>query len=125
MLQLSPSPLKVDAPKKPHHGGDLLPLMKQCHLDPTTDLRPFCCNELLSDVVIDVSGTPFFAHRIVLAAASPRYKHDIGMVVKKFMCCRSALHQFKAFKPTISSRLSNSSFRFSMFYQRSSSSEAV
>ncbi|GAX74203.1 hypothetical protein CEUSTIGMA_g1652.t1 [Chlamydomonas eustigma] len=89
MLQLTPSPLKVDAPKKVPNGGTLLPIMKLCQLDLTTDLRPFCCNELMSDVIINVSGTTFYAHRVVLAAASPRFRsafqssiHTIDSLVK-------------------------------------------
>lgn len=54
----------------------------------------FCCNDSMSDVVLQSRGIRFPAHKIILAAASPRFhamfdsleKDTSGQVVKKNPC---------------------------------------
>ncbi|KAG1656727.1 hypothetical protein FOA52_011603 [Chlamydomonas sp. UWO 241] len=72
-LQLEASPVKsAGAPRKAPLNN--LPLVQRLRLDPCADLRPYCKNALMSDVTLLVDSHSYPAHRVVLAASSPRFR---------------------------------------------------
>jgi len=71
-LQLVPSPVKPEG--APQKKAANLPLVQQLRVEAAADLRPFCMSKIMSDVTLVVGPANFFAHAVVLSAASQTFR---------------------------------------------------